>query len=206
MADGTTGKREIGPDDDPYEFEWPDDAKELRAAEREVARAKAEVRPAPRALTAYVLGLGTVLLFEIAIAVAYQSPAIMLSLAPVTAGAAVPALIIILAIDVATRRLRNEFATPIYPFVGAILGFAWTYTLIGFAYDQWGGVTPEIADEADSLRTLASIVMMTATATGFFVVRVATDKARAYPKPVYIGGAVIAVMVASGVANLAGLL
>src|SRR6187431_165198 len=60
MAEDRPG---ITPADDPYEFEWPDDAKEERAAERAAETKKAEVNPAPRLLTALVLGIGVVLVF-----------------------------------------------------------------------------------------------------------------------------------------------
>jgi len=42
----------IQSENDPYEFAWPGDAKEARAAERDSARKKADINPSPRWLAA----------------------------------------------------------------------------------------------------------------------------------------------------------
>ena len=43
------------PGDDPYELDWPDDAKELRAAERAAKAKAAAVKPVPRLFAATVI-------------------------------------------------------------------------------------------------------------------------------------------------------
>ena len=65
----TDERPSITPADDPYEFDWPDDAKAERAAEREKAAARDAVRPAPLYLSAIVIGVGMVLAFMLPIAV-----------------------------------------------------------------------------------------------------------------------------------------
>lgn len=201
MADDTRKPQGITPDDDPYEYDWPDDARDLRAAEREELLRKEQIAPAPRVLTSFVIGVGTVLIFEV-IASLIIDLRMILSLGIATVVCGIPALVIGLGLETLTRRLRQGFAAAIFFAAGAAIGFGWTYALVGVLFDRFADIPAEYAQDAQSLRVLVSWFMMTATATGFYLARVSTDHMRARPRAVYIAAGLIALVAVVGAVSL----
>ncbi|MCJ7827210.1 MAG: hypothetical protein MUP36_03100, partial [Demequinaceae bacterium] len=181
-----SGKGFPGPaaGEDPWEFEWPDDAKELRAVEREAARKKAEVRLAPRFFTAYLIGVWTVLAFVLVITMLAQLPELFLRLvAPVACIGLFAALPLGWVLEALTRRLKRGVSGMIFVLVGGSVGYLWSYMIVSWIFNH-DGVVIDAASSSD--RTATSILFMTATATAFFCARSFTDSLRGSPKAVYV--------------------
>ena len=183
----------IQPENDPYEFQWPDDAKDLRAAEREKARKKADITPAPRWLTAWALGVGVQLAFFGIIAVVAGSIALLVQLTfPTVLVATVGALPVGLVLERITRGWRPGYGEATFLGAGMLIGFTWTYLAIGASPDLFVSNTESLA----STRQVASIFMLTSVGSAFFVARAATDAVRYKPKTVYVITVVVALLTA----------
>ncbi|MBN2176371.1 MAG: hypothetical protein JW722_01780 [Demequinaceae bacterium] len=182
MADSGTRVTGPAPGEEPWEFEWPDDARELRAAEREAARKRAEVRPAPRFLTAYLVGVWTVLTFVLL--VTFYEPALFLSLvAPVALIGLVAALPLGFVLEAVTRRSHVGVSGLVFVLTGAVVGYFWSYMIVTWIYNH-DGVVFDAANSSD--RTAVAVLFMTATATAFFAARMYTDSLRRNPKSVWV--------------------
>ena len=182
--EGSDKARRPKPGDDPLEFDWPDDAKELRAAEREAGRKRADIRPVPRFLTAYLVGTWTVLTFILIGAVAFQGPQLFVSYAaPVAVIGLVAALPLGMVLNALTRRLQAGFVSLSFMIVGGVFGYVWTYAVLGWI-QRVGGATFGSTSEDEGFRTAVSVFMMTASMCAFVIARNMTDKARMYPKPI----------------------
>jgi hypothetical protein len=183
--------RSITPSDDPYEFDWPDDAKELRAAEREAVRKRAAIRPAPRYLTAYLIGTWTVLVLIGIFTVINGMPQVFVGVvAPIAVVALVAALPLGAIIEVLTRRFNQGISVLVFLLVGASVGYYWTFTLTGWMYSHYTISWWETAEVA-ARRDAVSLFMMTAVACAFVLARNLTDEMKVRPKVVYIALAVL---------------
>lgn len=203
MAADPGRKREITPEDDPYTFEWPDDAREQRIAEREAERRAAEVSPAPAWLTALVIGAGVQLVAFLLIGMAGQSMELFLWLvAPTVLIAATAALPVGLIVLVLTRRMRAAFAEPLFLVVGGALGYFWGWAVFElWLLDRLPVLFPDV-DPANftGSRDAVAVFLMVTVGTAFYVARTTTLRASRHARPVYIGAAVIAVLtVVSGI-------
>jgi hypothetical protein len=191
VADSDDRPLEPAPGEDPWEFEWPDDAKELRAAEREAARRAKDVRPAPRFFTAYILGTWTVLLFPLVISLVRQAPQLFVSLvAPIAVIGLVAAFPLGMVIEALTRRMNKGVAGLIFLAIGAFIGYFWTYEIVGWIISN-SEFDPELVPDPAADRIAASLLMLTATATGFVTARNLTDTVRKNAKAVYISFGVL---------------
>ena len=183
----------IQPESDPYEYEWPDDGKDLRAAEREKAQKTADIKPAPRWLTAWALGVGVQLAFFAIIALVAGSIALLVQLTfPTVLVATAGALPVGLVLERITRGWRPGYGEGTFLGVGMLIGFTWTYLAIDSSPDLFVSNTESL----DSTRQVASIFMLTSVGAAFFVARTATEAARFKPKMVYIGTAIIVLITA----------
>jgi len=186
------------PGEDPYRIEWPDDAKELRAAERAKQAKRAAVRPAPRYLAALVLGLGVVLTFLLIIAVALGQIGLFpfLSL-PVIVLAVTLAFPIWVLLERVTSRWRTGLPEIAFLVVGFMIGLSWTYAVVTII----GNTLPVFDSETDAafFRTVAGLFMGTATASAFMAAKFWTDGLRLQPRIVYGLAAGIAVVSVLGV-------
>lgn len=192
------------PGEDPTEFDWPDDAKELRQAEREADRKRAAVNPAPRVLVAYLLGTWTVLAFIGVISSFQGGLDLLIGLAaPVALVGFVAALPLGLILERLTRDRGYGIPTVAFLVVGGLVGYAWTFAVVSWmrpaieAYWVAGGASYDAgyAAQFTGLRQVASTFMLTAVATGFVLARTYTDRVRHFPKVVYFAAAVFGVLV-----------
>lgn len=186
MADD---KREITPAEDPYEFDWPDDAKEARAAERAEAAAKADVKPAPLWLTEITVGIATVLAFIFPVTVVAGNavpPFIELVLLVVLGGVTVgliPALILKPIIR-GWRRGLPELAAVV---VGFVVGAAWTWLFL-----TWQAAP-------DPVRVRISVFMGTAVAAAYYVALAWSQKIRTAPRAVFATAGVIGLLTVASI-------
>ncbi len=188
------GPRGIKPGEDPYKFDWPDDAKEMRAAERETARKRAEIHPAPRLLAAYLIGTWTVLAFIAAFALVRQDPALLIGLtAPVAVVGLVAALPLGAILEVLTRRFNEGISVLVFLVVGAMVGYYWTFAVIGWILSHYD-IAPGDAAEAAAFKDGASLFMFTAVACAFVIARNVTDEVKMRPKAVYIALGILALL------------
>jgi hypothetical protein len=196
--DGLTAR----PGDDPYELEWPDDSKELRAAEREQAAQRALVRPAPVVLTQLVIGIGVVFAFLLPVAIVTGAPAVLLYLAaPVAVAGLVLAFPAAWLLERVSRTWRKGLADLAFIVLGLAVGYGWTFVLLTLFQDQ------AFPDEVDIslIRSWMAIFMGTAVASSFAVTHAATGWFRMRPKAVYGGALVIGLLIIlSAIANLLG--
>lgn len=189
------------PGEDPWEFEWPDDAAEQREAEREAARKAAEVRPAPRFLTAYVLGTWIVLVFPLAVSLMARVPQFFVSIvAPIAIVGLVAALPLGMIVEVLTRRMKPGFVGFTFMLVGGFVGFYWTYAIMGWLISQ-SQFDPEVSAESlATTRMAGSLLMLAATATAFVTARNVTDRLRKSPKSVYaMAGMLLVICIPSAI-------
>src|SRR5690606_31219641 len=120
--------------EDPYEINWPDDAKEMRAAERERAAQRASTRPAPRYLTAIVLGLSIVLGFIAPVAFVIGAPGILIGFAaPVVFAGLIVAFPAAALLERVSRRWRTGLPELAFLVLGIAIGYGWTHFLISLA-------------------------------------------------------------------------
>jgi len=196
-----TERSGIGPGDDPYEFEWPDDAQEERAAEREREASRALVRPAPRYLTAIVLGVTTVLVFILPVALVAGAVGFFIAAAaPVVVGGLILAFLPAALLERVSRGWRRGLPELAFLVLGFAIGAGWTWVFVtAFA----SGLFPDPA-QMPAVRAPASVFMGTAVASAFFAARTFTDGARRAPKAVYAtGGLVVLLTLLSLYANFA---
>ncbi len=186
----TEERPSITPADDPYEFEWPDDAKEERAAERAKAAAKAAIRPAPLYLSAIVIGVGTVLAFMLPIAVvtgqfgwfiAFAGPVILCGLIV----GFLPAVVL----QRVTATWRRGLPELMFLLVGFLIGFGWTY----FAMTLFNAPPPD--------KVRAATFMATAVAAAYYCARAWAETFRSFPKAVYSIAVSIGVLALASIAN-----
>lgn len=198
MADASRRERNshkpaVAPGVDPYEIEWPDDAKEMREAERAAAARRAAVKPAPRGLTALVIGLSVPLLFVLIVSVAMGDlrvfVAVVLPLVLVGSAMAFP---IGLMLERATRSWRTGLPELAFLVVGIMIGAGWTWGLVTVVNTYF--VDVDSAEGAAFFRSVASMFMGTATASAFMAAKFWTDPLRRQPRPVYVLAVVIGVL------------
>lgn len=196
MADDRPG---ITPADDPYEFEWPDDEKDARAAEREAQSQKAAVTPAPLFLTALVLGIGMVLAFILPVSIVAGAIGLWIALAaPVIIGGLVLGLVPALLLQRVSRTWRKGLPELAFVVGGFIIGFGWTWLAMTafqeFLFDSQANM--------EVFRVRAASFMGTAVAAGYLAAYSWADSVRRYPRFVYGAGAIIALSgILSVVAN-----
>ncbi|WP_084105974.1 hypothetical protein [Demequina sp. NBRC 110056] len=196
--DGLTAR----PGEDPYELEWPDDAKDQRAAEREAVAAAGAVKPVSRGLAALVIGVGLTLLCVLPLGVIGGQIGFFLAVAaPVILGGVLVAWPTGLLLDRVVRRMPTGVGEIAFVLLGGAVGYGLT----------WGGLTLfqealfASAQDLEIVRSQGSIFMMTATAVGFLGAYMLADKIRPFPKQVMIiGGFIVVMFVASVAANLFG--
>lgn len=198
MAEDRPG---ITPADDPYEFDWPDDEKDARAAERAEQAQRAEVAPAPAFLTAIVLGIGMVLVFILPVAVVAGAIGFWIAVAaPVIVGGLVLGLVPALLLERVSRGWRRGLPEIAFILVGFLVGFGWTW-LAMTAFQEF--LFPNEATMA-VVRVRASVFMGTAVAAGYLAARSWTEPVRRHPRFVYGAGALIGLLgILSIIANFA---
>lgn len=189
------------PGDDPYEYEWPDDAQEQRAREREAVANQALNRPAPRLLTALVLGFSTVLLFITPVAlIAGAAPFIIAITAPLVVGGLILAFPPAALLEYVSRGWRRGVPELAFVLLGLAIGGGWTWVFLTLFVDVM------FADPAQmpSVRAPSAVFMGTAVASAMFAAHTFADGLRRSPKVVYsIGGFIALLTVLSVYANLA---
>jgi len=180
----------ISPADDPYEFDWPDDAKEERAAARAAAAERAYVKPAPLLLSAVVIGIGMVLLFVLPISVVAGALTFFIAIAaPIVIGGLVLALLPAYLLHVASRGWRRGLPEVAFLVLGFAIGMGWTWVIM----------TLFNAPSQDVPR--ASVFMGTAVAAAFFAARAWAEPFRRMPRYVYTAAGLIALLTVSSIAN-----
>jgi hypothetical protein len=170
-----TPSRLPGAGEDPYEFDWPDDAKETRAAEREAARKAANRPQARRILTAWALGVAVQLtFFGVVLGVAGLPRLFAVLVLPTVVVATVFALPVGILLGKASEKWRPGFGEATFLAVGMAFGFSW----------GWGIFTyiPELflddLELVENARDVASVFLLTSVGSAFFVARIATDVVR----------------------------
>ncbi|MGC4174532.1 hypothetical protein [Demequina sp.] len=180
----------ISPADDPYEFDWPDDAKEERAALREAEAKKTHVNPAPLLLSAAVIGTGTVLMFVLPVSILAGSLTFFIAMtAPIVLGGLVVALLPAVLLQRASAGWRRGLPEVAFLALGFTIGMAWT----------WVVMTYFNAPQPDVVRT--SVFMGTAVAAAFFAARGWAENFRHMPRYVYTAAGVIGLLVVASIIN-----
>lgn len=197
MADDRPG---ITPADDPYEFDWPDDAKDARAAEREAESKTSDTKPAPILLTALVLGIGMVLVFIFPVALVAGAIGLWVALAaPVIVGGLVLGLLPAWLMLRASRTWRKGVPELGFIIAGFLIGFGWTW----FAMTAFQEFLFENEAAMEIFRVRASAFMGTAVAAGYLAAYSWTDSVRRHPRFVYSAAAFIGLSgVLSVIANV----
>lgn len=185
---------------DPYEIEWPDDAKDLRAAERAAQAKRALVRPAPLYLSAAVIGLGTVLVFILPVSLVAGSTGIFIALsAPIIVGGLVLALPPALLLARASREWRRGLPELAFIALGAAVGAGWTWVFLTAFQRALFADAVQMA----AVRAPSSVFMGTAVASAFMGARAFARPFSAMPKAVYSAAGLITLLALSSVyANL----
>jgi hypothetical protein len=186
------------PGEDPYHIEWPDDAKEMRAVEREKRAQRAMVRPAPRYLTAIVLGVNVMLAFLLAIAVALGNIGLLPFLGlPVIVIAVLLGFPVWAILERVSRGWRSGFPELAFLVVGFAIGLLWTHAVVNII----SNVFAVFEDDSDAafFRTVAGLFMGTATASAFMAAKFWTDRLRFKPRFVYALAVGVALIAALGV-------
>jgi hypothetical protein len=187
VADDRPG---ITPADDPYEFDWPDDAKEERAAEREKAAAAATVRPAPLLLSAVVIGTGVVLAFVLPVAIVAGALQFFIAVtAPIVIGGVVVALLPAVLLERVSRGWRRGFPQAAFLALGLVVGGGWTWLVM------------TVFDAAPPDRVRAATFMATAVAAGFYAAYTWAESFRRFPRYVYVLSAVIGFLTLASIGN-----
>jgi len=181
----------ITPGDDPYEFDWPDDAKEQRAEEREQENRRALVKPAPLYLSAITIGIGTVLAFILPVAVVSGAVGFVVAVAaPITIGALVLALLPAILLQRVSRSWRQGLPELAFIALGFAIGAAWTWIAITLLFEYLF----DNPDQMPSVRAPVSIFMGTAVASAFYAARAWSERLRQKPKVVYIAAGFIGLL------------
>ena len=187
MSEGRSG---ITPSDDPYEYDWPDDAKEARAAERAAAAVKDAVRPAPLYLSAIVIGTGLVLAFILPVALVAGALTFFVAVAaPVVIGGLVVAFLPAVLLQRVTVNWRRGLPEVAFLVLGLVIGGGWTYLVM----------TLFNAAQPDIVR--AATFMATAVAAAFFAARAWAEPFRQFPRYVYSLAGLIAIITLASIAN-----
>ena len=172
-------------------FEWPDDAKDARAQERENEAALTEKAPVGRPLAALILGILIVEMFVLAVNVPTGDITLFLQLAaPIALGGAIVALPAGYALDRVVRGMRRGVGEIAFVVMGGAIGYGLTWAGLTLLSDQFVDV-----GEFTTFRAYASMFMLTATAAGFLGAYMLADKLRRYPKQVAILGTFVAALV-----------
>lgn len=180
----------ISPADDPYEFDWPDDAKAERAAERAAAAERAYVKPAPLLLSAITIGIGFVLLFILPVSLVAGALTFFIAMAaPVVIGGLVLALLPAYLLQRASRGWRRGLPEVAFLVLGFALGMGWTWVIMSLFN----------APSQDIVR--AAVFMGTAVAAAFFAARAWAEPFRLQPKLVYIASGMIALLTVASIVN-----
>jgi hypothetical protein len=184
--------------EDPYEIEWPDDAKELRAAEREEAAKRALVRPAPLLLSAVAIGITTVMVFILPISLLGGALGFWVAVAaPVTIAGLVLALPPALLLQRVSRTWRRGFPELAFVVLGVAIGAGWTWVFITLLASQLFSDPTQMPP----VRVQAAIFMGTAVASAFVGARAFAESFSRVPKAVYGMSAVLGVLVLASVAT-----
>jgi len=180
----------ISPSEDPYEFAWPDDAKEERAAERAAAAERAYVKPAPLLLSAIVIGIGMVLLFVLPVSVVAGALTFFVAItAPIVVGGLVLALLPAYLLHVASRTWRRGLPEIAFLVLGFAVGMGWTWIIMSLFN----------APAQDIPR--AAVFMGTAVAAAFFAARAWAEPFRLMPRYVYTAAGLIALLTVASIVN-----
>ena len=175
------------PGDDPYELDWPDDAKEARAAERAERARRAAIQPAPRLLAAASAGIGVTLLFILPVSLVAGAPGILVSATlPVVLVGVVLGLPLLVAIERLTKPLPRGITELALLVVGGAIGYGLTYVVA-----TWLSAGQ---DNLATVRSVTSIFMMTATASGFLTAHMIADSFRMRPKAVWLVSGLLVVL------------
>jgi len=191
--------KSITPEDDPYEFDWPDDAKAQRAEEREKENQRALVKPAPLYLSAITIGIGMVLLFILPVAMVSGAGGFFIAVAaPVVIGGLVLALLPAVLLQRVSANWRRGLPEIAFLVLGFAIGTGWTWITItllqSYLFDN--------PQQMPSVRAPSSIFMGTAVASAFFGARAWAEPLRRSPKVVYIAASLIGLLtILSLVAN-----
>ena len=187
MTDGRAG---ITPSEDPYEFDWPDDAKEERAAEREAHAKRTAVRPAPLLLSAIVIGLGVVLAFMFAVTMVGGVVTVFVAFAaPVVIGGLIVALLPAVLLQRVTATWRRGLPELAFLVLGLVIGGGRTWLIM----------TLFQAPSSDIVR--AATFMATAVAAGMYGARSWAESFRMAPRAVYSIAILIGVITVASIAN-----
>jgi len=186
---------------EPYEIEWPDDAKELRAAEREKQARRALVRPASIYIAAPTLGIAIVLLFILPISLVAGSTGIFIAVAaPVILGGLVLALPPALLLERVSREWRRGLPELAFIALGAAIGGGWTWVFLTVLQSSLFDDAVQMA----AVRAPSSVFMATAVASAFMGARGFSRRFSSVPRVVYsAGGLIILLALTSAYANVA---
>lgn len=185
--------------DELYEFEWPDDAKEMRAAEREEQAKQALVRPAPRVLSALVLGIATVMLFILVVSVVGGAVTLLIQVAAVVvAGAVLFALPVAWMLDRVSRGWPRGLPELAFTVLGIATGAGWTWVFLSV----FPGTLADDQGAFEQFRTYSAVFMGTAVATAFVLTRAVLESFRRVPKAVYAVAAILAVLTLMSITSL----
>jgi hypothetical protein len=180
----------ISPADDPYEFDWPDDAKEQRAAERAAAAERVYVKPAPLLLSAVTIGIGTVLLFILPVALVAGAITFFIAIAaPVVIGGLVVALLPAYLLQRVSGNWRRGLPEIAFLVLGFAIGMGWTWVIMQLFN----------APAQDIPR--AAVFMGTAVAAAFFAARAWAEPFRLQAKLVYVAAGLIALLTIASIVN-----
>ncbi len=175
------------PGDDPYELDWPDDAKEARAAERAERARKAAIKPAPRLLAAASAGIGVTLLFILPVSLVAGAPGLLVvSTLPIVLIALILGLPLLVLIERVTKPLPRGITDVVLIVVGGAIGYGLTYVMA-----TWLSAGQ---DNLETVRSVTSIFMMTAAASGFLAAHAVADSFRMKPKAVWLVSGLLAVL------------
>lgn len=196
---GNDEDRALQPGDDPYEFDWPDDSKEMRAAERAKASARSVVTPAPRSLTAIVIGLTVVFLFLVPIGLVVGDMRVLtVAAAPIALAGLVLGFPLAAMLERVSRTWRTGLSEVATLLLGVATGYGWTFAFITYLpADVFGS-----EEDFFFIRSVSSIFMATATASAFMAAKFGTDRLRNFPQWVYgLGIAVGLIIILSVLQN-----
>ena len=186
----TEGRSGITPSDDPYEFDWPDDAKEQRAAERAAEANRKHVKPAPLYLSAIVIGTGMVLLLILPVALVAGAISFFVAVAaPIVIGGLIVAFLPAVLLQRATATWRRGLPELAFLVLGLMIGAGWT----------WVVMTLFSASPPDRVR--AATFMATAVAASLFAARAWSEPFRNFPRYVYSLAILIGVITLASIAN-----
>ena len=180
------------PGDDPYELDWPDEEKDARAQARAEKAEQAERRKAPRLVAAATAGIGVTLLFIVPVALVAGAPTLVFSAAmPIVLVGLLLGLPMLILIERVTARMRRGITELVLILVGGATGYGLTYVL---ATSLSAG-----QDGLETIRTVTSLFMLTATATGFLVAHLAAESFRRRPLAVWTTAGLLVVLALMGV-------